>query len=325
MLKSLNAGAIGAGIVLCAAQFTAAHAAWEPTRTVEIIVPAGPGGGADQMARRIQGIITKHNLIEAVDCRDQQVGRRRRRRLSRRQGVEGQSAQARDHAVEPVHHSARDRNSVQLQGHHAGRDDGARRIHPLGQRRQALQDRQGIRRRRQEGATAASRWAAPAPSRKTRSSPSRWRSRPAPSSPTFRYKGGGAVAVQLVGNHIDSSVNNPIEAVAHWRAGKLKPLCVFDGKPLGLSRQDRRRPGLGQHPDLQVGRHRCRVSDAARLLHAAGRHPGTGQLLCRPVQEGARNAGVEEADERRRVQSKLHDRRRNTPIGSRTKKSGTRS
>jgi tripartite-type tricarboxylate transporter receptor subunit TctC len=23
-------------------------------------------------------------------------------------------------------------------------------------------------------------------------------------------------------------VNNPIEAVAHWRAGKLRPLCVFD-------------------------------------------------------------------------------------------------
>jgi len=46
------------------------------------------------------------------------------------------------------------------------------------------------------------------------------------------YKGGGEVAVQLVGNHIDSSVNNPIEAVAQWRAGKLKPLCVFDSKQL---------------------------------------------------------------------------------------------
>ena len=23
-------------------------------------------------------------------------------------------------------------------------------------------------------------------------------------------------------------MNNPIEAVAHWRAGKLRPLCVFD-------------------------------------------------------------------------------------------------
>jgi len=44
------------------------------------------------------------------------------------------------------------------------------------------------------------------------------------------FKGGGAVAVQLVGNHVDSTVNNPIEAVAHWRAGKLKPLCVFDPK-----------------------------------------------------------------------------------------------
>jgi tripartite-type tricarboxylate transporter receptor subunit TctC len=46
------------------------------------------------------------------------------------------------------------------------------------------------------------------------------------------YKGGGAVAVQLVGNHVDSTVNNPIEAVAHWRAGKLRPLCVFDSKKL---------------------------------------------------------------------------------------------
>ena len=46
------------------------------------------------------------------------------------------------------------------------------------------------------------------------------------------YKGGGEVAVQLVGGHVDSSVNNPIEAVAQWRAGKLRPLCVFDSKQL---------------------------------------------------------------------------------------------
>jgi tripartite-type tricarboxylate transporter receptor subunit TctC len=42
------------------------------------------------------------------------------------------------------------------------------------------------------------------------------------------FKGGGDVAVQLVGRHIDSTVNNPIEAVAQWRAGALRPLCVFD-------------------------------------------------------------------------------------------------
>jgi tripartite-type tricarboxylate transporter receptor subunit TctC len=44
------------------------------------------------------------------------------------------------------------------------------------------------------------------------------------------FKGGGDVAVQLVGKHTDSSVNNPIEAVAQWRAGKLRPLCVFDAE-----------------------------------------------------------------------------------------------
>ena len=42
------------------------------------------------------------------------------------------------------------------------------------------------------------------------------------------YKGGGDVAVQLVGKHVDSTVNNPIEAESHWRAGKLRALCVMD-------------------------------------------------------------------------------------------------
>jgi putative tricarboxylic transport membrane protein len=51
------------------------------------------------------------------------------------------------------------------------------------------------------------------------------------------YKGGGEVAVQLVGNHVDSTVNNPIEAVAQWRGGKLRPLCVFDGKPMNYDEQ----------------------------------------------------------------------------------------
>jgi putative tricarboxylic transport membrane protein len=45
-------------------------------------------------------------------------------------------------------------------------------------------------------------------------------------------RGGGAVAVQLVGNHVDSTVNNPNEAIAHWRAGKVRPLCVFDSHKL---------------------------------------------------------------------------------------------
>jgi len=42
----------------------AAFAAWEPTKPVEFVVPAGTGGGADQMARLLQGVITKNNLMK---------------------------------------------------------------------------------------------------------------------------------------------------------------------------------------------------------------------------------------------------------------------
>ena len=51
------------------------------------------------------------------------------------------------------------------------------------------------------------------------------------------YKGGGEVAVQLVGNHVNSTVNNPIEAVAQWRGGKLRPLCVFDAQKMTYDEQ----------------------------------------------------------------------------------------
>jgi putative tricarboxylic transport membrane protein len=44
------------------------------------------------------------------------------------------------------------------------------------------------------------------------------------------YRGGGEIATQLVGGHIDSDVNNPIEHIAHWRAGEVRPLCVLDDK-----------------------------------------------------------------------------------------------
>jgi tripartite-type tricarboxylate transporter receptor subunit TctC len=40
-----------------------AQANWEPTKSVEFIVPAGTGGGADQMARFLQGVISKHKIM----------------------------------------------------------------------------------------------------------------------------------------------------------------------------------------------------------------------------------------------------------------------
>jgi tripartite-type tricarboxylate transporter receptor subunit TctC len=42
------------------------------------------------------------------------------------------------------------------------------------------------------------------------------------------FKGGGEVCVNLVGKHVDSTVNNPIECVSHMKAKRVRPLAVFD-------------------------------------------------------------------------------------------------
>ena len=57
--------AVKALVSVALAFSAAAYAApWQPTKNVEFVVPAGTGGGADQMARLIQGIITKNNLMK---------------------------------------------------------------------------------------------------------------------------------------------------------------------------------------------------------------------------------------------------------------------
>jgi len=41
------------------------------------------------------------------------------------------------------------------------------------------------------------------------------------------FKGGGDVAKNLVGGHINSSVNNPSEALGFYKAGKVVPIAAF--------------------------------------------------------------------------------------------------
>ncbi len=53
------------------------------------------------------------------------------------------------------------------------------------------------------------------------------------------FKGGGDVAVELVGKHVNSTVNNPAEAVSHWKAGRLRPLATIDHKRIALPEWDK--------------------------------------------------------------------------------------
>ncbi|CAN1499148.1 PBP2_Bug_TTT domain containing protein [Rhabdaerophilaceae bacterium] len=41
------------------------------------------------------------------------------------------------------------------------------------------------------------------------------------------FQGGAAVGTQLAGGHIHSNTNNPNESIGQWKAGQVRPLCVF--------------------------------------------------------------------------------------------------
>jgi putative tricarboxylic transport membrane protein len=207
-------------------------AAWDPTRNVEFIVPAGTGGGADQMARMIQGIIAKNNLMKQSMVVINKAGGA---------GGEGfldiKGAKANPHKLvitlsnlfttplatgipfswkemTPVSMLALDEFVLWVNA-----DSPYKTVQEYVAAIKAAPDgkfKMGGTGSKQEDQiiTVAIEKAI---GKKMTYVP---------------YKGGGEVAVQLVGNHVDSTVNNPIEAVAQWRAGKLRPLCVFDSKTL---------------------------------------------------------------------------------------------
>jgi putative tricarboxylic transport membrane protein len=231
-MKSVKNTAIGATLLLCAAPFIATPAAaWEPSRTVEIIVPAGPGGGADQMARTVQGIISKHGLMKQSMVVINKSGGA---------GGEGfldvKSAAGNPHKLvitlsnlfttplaTGIPFSYKDITPVAMMA----LDEFVLWVNadkPYKTAKEyidAVKAGNGSLKMGGTGSKQEDQIITVAVEKQTGAK-----------FTYIPYKGGGEVAVQLVGNHIDSSVNNPIEAVAQWRAGKLKPLCVFDSKKL---------------------------------------------------------------------------------------------
>lgn len=228
LTRTIAYGAAAAAIALSMAPAKA----WEPTKPIEIIVPAGTGGGADQMARAVQGIISKHNLSkQSVVVVNKSGGA----------GGEGfldaKNSKGDEHKLiitlsnlfttplaTGIPFNYKDLTPVAMMA----LDEFILWVNadkPYKTAKDYLDDIKskpdntfkmggtGSKQEDQIITVALEKFAG----KKMTYIP---------------YKGGGAVAVQLVGNHIDSSVNNPIEAVAHWRAGKLRPLCVFDSKKL---------------------------------------------------------------------------------------------
>ena len=211
-----------------------AQAQWKPTKTVEFIVPAGTGGGADQMARMIQGVIQKHNLMEQSLVVVNKAGG---------SGGEGfldvKDSEGNPHKIiitlsslfttplatgipfswedlTPVAMLALDEFVLWVNAespHQTAQEyidaakaaDGQFAMAGTGSKQEDQIITVGL-----EQATGAK----------------------------LKYiseKGGGDVAKALVGNHVNSTVNNPIEQVSFWKAGQTRALCVFDGKRIELT------------------------------------------------------------------------------------------
>jgi len=230
----LNFGFGAAGLMAAGCVFApvSAQAAWEPTRPVEFIIPAGTGGGADQMARAIQGIVTKHNLMKQPMVVINKAGGA---------GGEGfldvKASRGNPHKIiitlsnlfttplaTGIPFNWKDLTPVAM----LALDEFVLWVNAEKPYKSVKDYVDAVKK-------------APASSMKMGGTGSKQEDqiitvaleKATGSKFTYiPYRGGGEVAVQLVGGHVDSTVNNPIEAVAQWRGGKVRPLCVFDGKPL---------------------------------------------------------------------------------------------
>lgn len=216
---------------------TVAHAAWEPARPVEFIVPAGTGGGADQMARFLQGVISKHGLMKQPLVVVNKSGGA---------GGEGflemKAARGNPHKIvislsnlfttplsTGLPFNWQDLTPVAM----LALDQFVLWVNAESPYKTAKDYLDAVK----AGADSAFKMAGTG-SRQEDQIITVALERAAGRKFTYvPFKGGGDVAVQLVGGHVNSTVNNPIEAAAHWRGGKLRALCVFDDKRMPFTRK----------------------------------------------------------------------------------------
>lgn len=228
--KTLSRGMLPLVAAFGLVAVSAPVAAWEPTKPVEFIIPAGTGGGADQMARLVQGIVAKHNLMKQPIVPVNKSGGA---------GAEGfldvKASKGDSHKIvitlsnlfttpmaTGVPFNWKDLTPVSM----LALDNFILWVNADDPYKTATEYLEAVKK-------------APPNTFKMGGTGSKQEDqiltvaieKAAGVKFTYiPYKGGGAVATQMVGKHVNSTVNNPIEAVAYWRAGKARPLCVFDNQ-----------------------------------------------------------------------------------------------
>ncbi len=231
MRKAITTAAIAA--LTIGAGVTGASA-WEPTKTVEIVVAAGAGGASDQMARMLQSAIQKHKLMKVPVVVSLKGGASGAEALMYMKGSSGEADKVmiaysliyqlplsakipfnwRD--LTPVNIMAFDEfilwdnaetpyKTVKEFIDAAKKSPTPFKFGGTGSKREDQILMVGLE--KQTGTKFS----------------------------YLPYKSGGEAATQLVGKHIDANVNNPSENVEVWRAGQVRALCVFDDERIAYT------------------------------------------------------------------------------------------
>ncbi len=232
MIKVAGSLSLTLAFVISALTVGIGHAAtaWEPTRPVEFVIPAGTGGGADQMARLIGGIAEKHKLSPRPVIAINKSGGA---------GAEGY-LYAKEKKGDP-HVIIITLSSLFATPMHTGIPFNWKDLSPIARIAldqfilwvnaetpyktakeyiAAVKEKSGGSDRMKMGGTGSAQEDQIITIQLEQALGIKFTYVP--------FKGGGEVCVNLVGKHIDSTVNNPIECASNWRAGRVRPLAVFD-------------------------------------------------------------------------------------------------
>jgi len=215
--------------------------AWEPTKPIEFVIPAGPGGGADQMARLIAGLAEKHKLSPQPIIAVNKAGGAGAEGFLHVKGKKGDA-----HTIiitlsnlfttplhtgtpfnwkdlTPIARMALDQFILWVNTDRADKKEFMTAKEYLA----AVKERSAGDNRMKMGGTGSAQEDQILTIQLEQALGVKFTYVP--------FKGGGEVCVNLVGNHVDSTVNNPIECASHWKAKRVRPLAVFDSARISVA------------------------------------------------------------------------------------------
>ena len=234
-MKALRKIMTSAFVLGCATMVVASPAmAWQPNKPIDFIIMAGKGGGADKMARLMQGIVEKESLAERPLVPVNKSG-----------GSGAEALIAAQGATDPDHTIMVTLNSfytTPLRQPGLGVD--VMNFAPVAR---MAEDTFLLWVHADTGITSFEQWLDVA-----RERGSKWVMGGTGSNSEdniitdflntnygldmkyIPYKGGGAVAKDVAGKQINSSVNNPSEAIGFWQSGDMIPLVAFTNERLPM-------------------------------------------------------------------------------------------